>query len=144
MGRSRSARFKEFFRHRIDAPIKLHGSDSPSSSSSSSSLPASQFCCSFLFWVLGFALVALSGYRLHDAPLLSIRSMWIQQLFSEYNPPGPVHVHLIRERTRSLAENTSEPSTLWDAPNSNGWEPCIAKTENKVSVSVVDVGSSWP
>ncbi|KAH7285354.1 hypothetical protein KP509_33G024500 [Ceratopteris richardii] len=51
--------------------------------------------------------------------------MWIDQLFSEYIPPGPVHLHLLNERDRILGENNSEPPGLWDPPKSYGWKPCL-------------------
>ncbi|MCO5603148.1 hypothetical protein L7F22_057295 [Adiantum nelumboides] len=88
---------------------------------------------SFSFLILGLAIASLSGYELSKAPTKSVKSMWIEQLFSEYIPPGSVHLHLIRERNDFSMENDVEPPGLWDLPKSYGWKPCLDTSLNTLA-----------
>ncbi|KAI5077754.1 hypothetical protein GOP47_0007578 [Adiantum capillus-veneris] len=95
--------------------------------------PSTLFRSSSFFWLLGLAIASFSAYELSEAPVVSVKSMWIDQLFSEYIPPGSVHLHLIRERNDWLIENDTEPPGLWDPPKSYGWKPCLDTSVNTLA-----------
>lgn len=134
MGRSRSFKLTKEW---VPPATEDFSSSSPFASSSSSfSFSPPHFWPSSVFWLLGLAIASLSGYELSQAPLSSVKSMWIDQLFSEYIPPGSEHLHLIHERDHFLTENNTEPPELWDPPKSYGWKPCLDPQEKITTLKV--------